>query len=192
MIESVCVYCGSSSNVGDEYKKSARDMGKCLAGQGWTTVYGGSRVGLMGMLADSALEAGGEVIGVMAENLVHYELDHKNLTEIHIVPTMHQRKQMMVDLADAFVVLPGGLGTMDEFFEVITWKQIGLHDKPIVVVNIGGYWDHLMNLIEGLGREGFMRSSYDHLMQVVDSVDAVPAALKAAPTERFDPSTKWI
>ena len=192
MIESVCVYCGSSANVDEVYKKSAVDLGQLLVTESWTTVYGGSRVGLMGLLADSALDAGGKVIGVMAENLVHYELDHKNLTEIHIVPTMHQRKQMMVDLADSFVVLPGGIGTMDEFFEVITWKQIGLHDKPIVVVNLNGYWDNLLALVEGLGKEGFMRSGHSHLFTVVDSIEGVPDALKAAPKERFDPTTKWI
>lgn len=192
MIESVCVYCGSSANVDQMYKQSAIDLGQLLVDEKWTTVYGGSRVGLMGLLADSALDAGGKVVGVMAQNLVHYELDHKNLTEIHIVPTMHQRKQMMVDLADAFVVLPGGLGTMDEFFEVITWKQIGLHDKPIVVVNLDNYWDKLVALIHGLGEKGFMRQTYDHLFSVVDSVAKVPDAIKSAPKERFDPSTKWI
>ncbi len=192
MIESVCVYCGSSANVDEIYKQSATELGQLLVKEKWTTVYGGSCVGLMGLLADSALAAGGKVVGVMAQNLVHYELDHKNLTEIHIVPTMHQRKQMMVDLADAFVVLPGGIGTMDEFFEVITWKQIGLHDKPIVVVNLDNYWDKLISLIHGLGNKGFMRQNYDHLFTVVDTVADVPDALKAAPKERFDPTTKWI
>lgn len=192
MIKSVCVYCGSSTSVDDIYKQSAVELGKCLVSEKWTTVYGGSRVGLMGTLADTALAEGGDVIGVMAENLVNYELDHKDLTEIHIVPSMHQRKQMMVDLADAFVVLPGGIGTMDEFFEVITWKQIGLHDKPIVVVNIDGYWDNLDTLVRGIGAKGFMKNDYSHLFRIIDSVEDVPEALKTAPKERFDPTTKWI
>ncbi|MEM6781762.1 MAG: TIGR00730 family Rossman fold protein [Pseudomonadota bacterium] len=192
MIESVCVYCGSSNNVDDVYKQSAIDLAQSLVKENWTTVYGGASVGLMGLLADTALEKGGQVIGVMVESLVDYELDHKNLTEIHIVPTMHQRKQKMVDLADAFVVLPGGIGTMDEFFEVITWKQIGLHDKPTVVVNIDGYWDNLTALVSGLGEKGFMRGNHSHLFTVVDTVEDVADALKAAPSERFDPSTKWI
>lgn len=192
MINSVCVYCGSSTHVDEIYKESAKELAHVLVDKDWSIVYGGSSVGLMGVLADTALERDGHVTGIMAENLVAFELDHKGLSEMHIVPTMHKRKKMMVDLADAFVILPGGIGTLDEFFEVCTWKQIGLHDKPIVVVNINGYWDSLLDLVDNIGRTGFMREKHDHLFTIVDDVASVPDAVLAAPSERFDPSTKWI
>ncbi len=192
MIKSVCVYCGSSAKAADIYKKSATELGTLLAHEGLVTVYGGASVGLMGLLADSALEAGGKVTGIMSRNLVDYEIDHKGLSEIHIVDTMHKRKQLMVDHADAFVVLPGGAGTLDEFFEVMTWKQIGLHDKPIIIVNINNYWDKMIEMLVAIGDAGFMRTDQDHLYSIVDSVTDIPNALHQAPKERFDPATKWI
>lgn len=192
MIKSVCVYCGSSSRVKDIYKKAAQRTGQTIANAGWNLIYGGAKSGLMGMTADAAMDSGGRVEGVMVESLIQYELQHDGLTQLHIVPTMHERKQKMVDLSDAFVILPGGLGTMDEFFEVITWKQIGLHAKPVIIMNIDGYWDHLDQLIDHIGEEAFMRrASKDYLYTVVDGVDKIVDAIKNADEMDYDPSGKW-
>ena len=191
-IQSVCVYCGSSARVDQVYKDAAVTLGKSIADNGWNVVYGGGRVGLMGLVADSALSAGGKVFGVIPKHIQAREIDHTELTELHIVDSMHIRKQMMVDRADAFVILAGGLGTLDEFFELLTWKQLGLHDKPIVMVNIRGYWTKMIEAIQYIADEKFMRAEDFGMFQVVDSVEEVAAAILQAPHERFDPSTKWI
>lgn len=191
-IENVCVYCGSSSKVDQVYKDAATAMGKHIAGAGWGVVYGGGRVGLMGLVADAALEAGSKVIGIIPEHIQEREVQHNDLSELHVVDTMHVRKQMMVDRSQAFVILAGGLGTLDELFELLTWKQLGLHDKPIVIVNINGYWTDMLKAIRHIAAEGFMREDDLNMFIVVDSVDKVVEAIKSAPTEKFDPSTKWI
>lgn len=191
-IKRVCVYCGSSSRVDQDYKDAAKSLGEMIAENDWGVVYGGGRVGLMGIVADSALENDAEVIGIIPEHIQEREVEHNELTELHVVDSMHTRKQMMVDKSDAFVILPGGLGTLDEFFELITWKQLGLHDMPIVVVNMKDYWTKLLDAIHNIASEGFMRQEDMDLFVVVDSVDEVPEALKNAPNEKFDPSTKWI
>lgn len=191
-IEFVCVYCGSSSRVDDVYKETAKGLGKLISSNGWGVVYGGGRVGLMGILADSALENGAKVVGIIPAHIQEREIEHTKLTELHVVDTMHVRKQMMVDRADGFVILPGGLGTLDEFFELVTWKQLGLHDKPIVVVNINGYWTKLMEAIQNIADSGFMRLEDKGLFSVVETIEEVPKAFETAPTEKFDPQTKWI
>lgn len=191
-IKSVCVYCGSSARVDQVYKDAAVELGKTIASQGWGVVYGGGRVGLMGLVADSALGAGAPVIGIIPQHIQAREIEHTDLTELHIVDSMHIRKQMMVDRADAFVILAGGLGTLDEFFELLTWKQLGLHDKPVVMVNINGYWSKMVEAIKYIADQKFMRDEDLGMFQVVNSVADVPAALTNAPHERFDPSTKWI
>ena len=191
-IKNVCVYCGSSSKVDDKFKDAARDLGVCIADQGWNVVYGGGRVGLMGIVADSALEAGSEVYGIIPEHIQSREVEHTGLTELHIVDSMHTRKQMMVDRSDAFVVLAGGLGTLDEFFELVTWKQLGLHDRPVVLVNIDGYWSGLIDTMKNIAGEGFMRSEDMGLFSVVEGISEVAEAIKTAPQARFDPTTKWI
>lgn len=191
-IKNVCVYCGSSSRVDDAYKNAATSLGKLIASEGWGVVYGGGRVGLMGLVADSALENGAPVIGIIPEHIQEREVEHTDLTELHIVDTMHVRKQMMVDKSQAFVILPGGLGTLDELFELLTWKQLGLHDKPIVIVNLNGYWSKLIESVKNIAGEGFMREEDLGLFIVVDAPEDVPEALKNAPTEKFDPTTKWI
>lgn len=190
--QNICVYCGSSSRVDDVYKQQAVKLGKIIADKGWGVVYGGGRVGLMGLVADSALENGAPVIGIIPSHIQEREVEHNDLTELHIVDTMHVRKQMMVDKSQAFVILAGGLGTLDELFELLTWKQLGLHDKPIVIVNIEGYWTKLLDSIEHIASVGFMRSEDLKLFLVVDNVDQVPEALDNAPIEKFDPTTKWI
>jgi uncharacterized protein (TIGR00730 family) len=191
-MENICVYCGSSSRVNDVYKTAAKELGQLIAAQGWGVVYGGGRVGLMGIVADSALSAGAKVVGVIPSHIQQREIEHTDLTELHIVDSMHTRKQMMVDRADGFVILAGGLGTLDEFFELLTWKQLGLHDKPVVVVNVNGYWTGMIETIHHIASEGFMREGDKDLFVVVNSVAEVPKALNCAPTEKFDPQTKWI
>lgn len=191
-IQNVCVYCGSSSRVDQAYKDAAMTLGQDIAAQGWGVVYGGGRVGLMGLVADSALDKGAKVIGIIPEHIQAREIEHNEITELHVVDSMHTRKQMMVDKSQAFVILPGGLGTLDEFFELITWKQLGLHDKPIVVVNLNGYWTDLLSCVDNIADVGFMRQEDKDLFVVVDKVEDVAQAIKNAPNEKFDPSTKWI
>lgn len=191
-IKSVCVYCGSSARVDQVYKDAAVELGRTLAANKWDLVYGGGRVGLMGLVADSALSAGSKVVGIIPQHIQAREIEHTDLTELHVVDSMHIRKQMMVDRGDAFVILAGGLGTLDEFFEILTWKQLGLHDKPVVMVNINGYWTKMVEAIKHIADQKFMRAEDLTMFQVVDSVAEVPAALNEAPHERFDPSSKWI
>ena len=191
-ITNVCVYCGSSSKVDEAFKTAATTLGGLIASEGWGVVYGGGRVGLMGLVADSALTAGGNVTGIIPSHIEEREVQHDELTELHVVDTMHVRKQMMVDKSQAFVILPGGLGTLDELFELLTWKQLGLHDKPIVIVNMKGYWERLLSAVQNIADEGFMRQDDLKMFIVVEDVKDVPEALKNAPSEKFDPTTKWI
>lgn len=191
-IRSVCVFCGAASRVDPLYHQAARDTGAAIAEAGWTLVYGGSKTGTMGSLADGALAAKGRVVGFIPHHLHEREQQHPGLTECHVVDSMHERKQRMVDSSDAFVVLPGGFGTLDEFFENITWRQLGLHDKPIVIVNLGGFWTHAIELIKTLQIHNFIREDHLQLCQTVDSVDQIVPALKSSPNVRFDPNAKWI
>lgn len=191
-IKTICVYCGSSIRVSQSYKDNAARLGELLGQNDYDVVYGGGNVGLMGITATSALDNGADVIGIIPTHLSERETAHKHLTELHTVETMHERKQMMVDRADAFVIMPGGLGTMDEFFEIFTWWQLGLHDKPIIIINVDGYWTPLLDLVQNIATEGFCsQSDYDHLI-VLDKTDDIIEALKTAPVEKNDPKTKWI
>lgn len=191
-ITSVCVFCGAAARIDPKFHDLARETGALIARQGWTLVYGGSQTGTMGTLADGALAAQGKVVGYIPRHLEERELQHLGITECHVVETMHERKKKMVDRADAFVILPGGFGTLDEFFENITWRQIGLHDKPIVIVNPGGFWNHLLDLMKNLEATGFIRPENLSLYQVVEDIEQIPAALAAAAEVRFDPNAKWI
>ncbi len=191
-IEFVCVYCGSSNRVDQIYKDSAVALGETIAAEGWGVVYGGGRVGLMGLVADSALQAGSKVVGIIPKHIEAREVQHTEMTELHVVDSMHIRKQILVDRADAFVILAGGLGTLDEFFELLTWKQLGMHDKPIVMVNINGYWTKMVEAIHYIADQKFMRDEDFGMFRVVENVSDVAVALENAPYERFDPSTKWI
>ncbi len=155
----VAVFLGSSVGSRPEYAAAAAGLGKCLAEAGTGLVYGGASVGLMGVLADAALAAGGEVIGVIPEHVFSAELAHQGLTRLEVVASMHERKARMAELADAFAALPGGLGTLDELFEILTWRQIGLHAKPIVLVDVNGFWDRLAELVDALADEGFVAES---------------------------------
>lgn len=191
-IHSVCVYCGSSNRVDEKFKQAARALGKILAAEGLHLVYGGGHVGLMGIVADTVLDGGGKVTGVIPSHIADKEVAHGGLSELRIVDTMHERKQIMVDLSDAFIILPGGLGTMDEFFEIFTWWQLGLHDKPIIIVNIDGYWDPLLLLIDSIITHKFGRESDREYICVISEVDGIIEALENAPREKVSPKTKWI
>jgi uncharacterized protein (TIGR00730 family) len=152
----VCVYCGSSDGANPVYRNAAKELGRSLASNGFELVYGGSSVGLMGSLADAALQAGGRVIGVRPNWLFKDEPSHTGLTELHEVSSMHERKRLMVELSDAFVVLPGGFGTFDELLEIVSWAQLGLHHKPILAVDVDGFWTPLFELIQRGERSGFI------------------------------------
>jgi len=180
-LSSVCVYCGASSRVADVHKEAAHALGDGLARRGIRMVYGGGRVGLMGIAADAAIAAGGEVVGIIPEHIQSAEVEHTGLTELHVVDSMHTRKRMMVERSDAFVILPGGLGTLDEAFEILTWKQLQLHDKPIVIADVDGYWRPLLGLIDHMVAQGFARIDRSTLYRVADHVDAVFEALGAMP-----------
>lgn len=165
-MKSVCVYCGSSQSVQEVWFETARSLGRAVASRGLTLVYGGARVGLMGALAGAALEQGGRVIGVVPQALVEREVAHNGLTELHVVESMHDRKALMAQLSDAFIALPGGFGTLDELFEILTWALLGFHDKPILLLNQDGYYDHLLAFLERARNEGFVRPSHLALLRV--------------------------
>jgi hypothetical protein len=153
---SVCVYCGSRFGNQPEYEAAARELGRLVGRNGWQLVYGGGNVGLMGVVADAAIESGARVVGVIPESLMKREVGHRGLTELHVVQTMHQRKQIMAERADMFVALPGGIGTFEELFEVWTWHQLGYHDKPIGLLNVAGYYDLFLGFMSQTAEAGFL------------------------------------
>ncbi|MGB0123773.1 MAG: TIGR00730 family Rossman fold protein [Silvibacterium sp.] len=162
----ICVFCGSGDGARPEYLATARELGRKIAESGFGLIYGGATIGAMGAIADAALAAGGEVVGVIPDVIMDREIGHRGLTELHIVRTMHERKALMASRADAFVALPGGYGTMDEFIEIVTWAQLGIHSKPCVLVNVGGYYDGLLGFFDAAVREGFIRAENRGLVQV--------------------------
>lgn len=162
----VAVYCGSASPADPVYIESASNVGRSLAERGIGVVYGGGKLGLMGAVADSALKAGGEVIGVIPQALVNAEVAHRGLTELHVVQTMHERKALFTDLADGFVNLPGGTGTMDELWEALSWAQLGYHADPIGLLNVAGYYDKLVDFWVHMGQVGFVRPQHQGLLLV--------------------------
>ncbi|HEY0396661.1 MAG TPA: TIGR00730 family Rossman fold protein [Candidatus Elarobacter sp.] len=170
----VCVYCGSSAGYDPRFAALARELGAALARAGIGVVYGGGRVGLMGAVADAALEAGGEVIGIIPRFLEEREVAHSGV-DLRVVESMHERKQLMADLSDAFVALPGGFGTFEEFFEIVTWVQLHLIDAPCILANAGGYFDPLIALIDGATAKGFIS---DRNRAIVESYDDVAAVVK--------------
>src|SRR6266478_3177877 len=176
-IRRLCVYCGSSGAVDEEYREAARELGARLAAARIGLVYGGGRVGLMGLLADAVLVAGGNVTGIIPSHLRDAEMAHHGVTELVVVDSMHERKRLMAERADAFAILPGGIGTLDETFEIVSWKQLRLHDKPILLVDIGGYWAPLRALLDHIIDEGFARPQTRPLLRVVPSISALMTAL---------------
>ncbi|WP_295647183.1 TIGR00730 family Rossman fold protein [uncultured Methylibium sp.] len=170
---SLCVYCGSRVGLDDAHAAAARALGRIVGGRGWRLVYGGGSVGLMGVAADAALAAGAEVVGVIPQSLVAREVEHRDLTELIVVETMHQRKQAMAERADAFIALPGGIGTLEELFEVWTWRQLGYHDQPIGLLNTAGYYDPLLAFMRRSVDAGFVSAETVAMLEV----DTDPAAL---------------
>ncbi|HEX2729884.1 MAG TPA: TIGR00730 family Rossman fold protein [Rubrobacteraceae bacterium] len=188
-MKSICIFCGSRPGADPAYAEAAETLGRTLAESGVTLVYGGGHVGLMGVVADAALAAGGEVVGVMPKALVEREIAHGTLTKLHVVGSMHERKALMADLAEGFIALPGGTGTLEEFFEVLTWAQLGEHSKPCGLLNTGGYYDPLLTVFDHMVERGFV--SVDHRRLVL--VEADPAALLDAFARYSPPRTvKWI
>jgi uncharacterized protein (TIGR00730 family) len=181
-IRSLCLYCGSAEGRNALFRDAAAEFGALLAERGIRLVYGGGHVGLMGVAADAALAKGGTVVGVIPQFLIDAESGHRGVTELVVVSSMHERKQRMFELADGFVILPGGLGTLDEMIEIVTWKQLGLHDKPIVLLDIDGYWGTLIGLIEKVIAAGFAKPAVTGLFTAVRSVaEVLPAMAAAAP-----------
>ncbi|MFV1884197.1 MAG: TIGR00730 family Rossman fold protein [Balneola sp.] len=170
-MKNICVYCGSRKPGNENISRQARLLGEGIASRNWSIVYGGGKVGMMGIVADGALEKGGDVIGVIPTHLKEKEVAHLGLTKLHETQDMHTRKALMESLSDAFVVLPGGFGTLDEFFEILTWRQLGIHRKPIFLINIDGYFDGLMQFVKGALSEDFIRDEAVALFSVVQSVD---------------------
>ena len=169
----LAVYCGSASPADPVYIESARAVGRSFAERGIGLVYGGGRLGLMGAVADAALEAGGEVIGIIPQALVDADVAHRGLTELHVCRTMHERKQAFTDLSDGFVTLPGGTGTMDELWEALSWAQLGYHAKPVGVLNVAGFYDGLVAFAAKMGEVGFIRPQHQGLMIVDTSLDGL-------------------
>ncbi|MGV3613792.1 MAG: TIGR00730 family Rossman fold protein [Fimbriimonas sp.] len=186
---SLCVFCGSSFGNNPLYRLMAIVVGRTLAARGIRLVYGGGRIGLMGTLADAALAAGGDVVGVIPQHLMAKEVGHTGLPDLRIVETMHERKALMAGLADGFIALPGGFGTFEELFEILTWSQLGLHPKPFGLLNAAGFYTPLLALLDHATAEGFIRPVHRELVLVGDTIDALLEAFEAfVPPD--DP--KWV
>lgn len=185
-IGSVCVYCGASPGARPEFSDAAKELGRRIAGIGATLVYGGGNVGLMGVVADSALRAQGSVIGVIPQSLVDREVAHLEVTELKVVTTMHERKAMMETLSDVFIAMPGGFGTLDELFEILTWSQLGFHNKPIGLFNVAGYFDMLVRFMDEAVSQKFVRPEHRDLIVV----DTDPARLLATLAQKHAAQAK--
>jgi uncharacterized protein (TIGR00730 family) len=183
----VCVFCGSSSGTGTAYLEAAREVGRTLAERGIDIVYGGAGVGTMGELADAALAAGGQVVGVIPRSLVDWEVAHGGLTEQHVVTNLHERKALMARLSDAFIALPGGAGTLDELFETWTWAQLGLHTKPVGLLDVKGYFQPMVQFLDHMVAEGFLRQPYRDMLIIEPEI--APLLDRCATYQA--PSYKW-
>ncbi len=185
----LCVFLGSNAGHRADYAEAAVALGTLLAREGIGLVYGGASVGLMGRLADAALAAGGEVIGVIPRGILEREVAHKGLADLRVVGSMHERKALMAELADGFVALPGGVGTLEELFEVWTWAQLGSHEKPCALLNVAGYYDRLLGFLDHVVGEGFMRAAHRDMLLVADEPSALLARLR---DYRAPQVVKWI
>lgn len=177
----ICVFCGSSPGNDPAYAETARDLGQLLVKNGIGLVYGGAKVGLMGILADSVLAAGGEVYGVIPMSLRSREVAHDRLTELFVVESMHARKTMMAHLSDAFMALPGGWGTLEETFEITTWTQLGYHDKPIGMINVNGYYDRIIDFVKHAVEEGFLKPEYQKILHFANTPQQMLEVMSNAP-----------
>lgn len=185
----VCVFCGSKAGKGEHYRQAAAQLGRLLADNGHTLVFGGGSVGLMGVLADAVLEANGHVIGVIPKRLATKELLHPGVPDMRQVDDMHARKALMAELSDAFIALPGGYGTLEEFFEIVTWAQLGIHRKPIGLLNVAGYFDPLVTLIDHAVEEGFIKPKHRGLIVVESRPDAL---LKQLTVHHMPRVRQWL
>jgi uncharacterized protein (TIGR00730 family) len=177
---SICLYGGASDAVPGTHLDAARRLGRLCAERGLSVIFGGGRVGMMGAVADGALEVGGEVIGIIPKHLEDVEVGHQGVTRLEVVDSMHVRKMRMFDLSDAFCSLPGGLGTLDETFEIMTWRQLGLHDKPVFALDLEGYWAPLKSLLDHQANTGYVRPQHRDILQFVPDADALMQALDDA------------
>ena len=189
-LKRICVFCGSSIGARPAYRQAAQHLGELLAERGIGVVFGGGCIGLMGVVADAALSKGGEVIGIIPESLVRREVGHRGVTKLHIVETMHQRKALMADLSDAFIALPGGYGTLEEFCEAVTWSQLGIQQKPCGLLNIEKYWDGLLAVLDHAVDEGFVRPENSQLVLVAQTPEwMVERLLEWRPPAHIE---KWL
>lgn len=188
-MKSICVYCGSSFGKNPQYKEAAKLLGKTLSQRNLALVYGGASVGLMGETADSVLENGGQAIGVIPQAIEKKEISHKGLTELHVVGSMHERKAKMAELSDGFIALPGGLGTFEELFEILTWAQLGFHAKPCGVLNINGYFDKLIEFVDHAVNEAFIKEIHRDLLIVESDPNKLLDAFSVYKPQKID---KWI
>lgn len=188
-MKSVCVFCGSSPGASPAYAEAAAHLGRTLAGRGLTLVYGGGHVGLMGVVADAALGAGGRVVGVIPEALEAKELAHRGLTDLRVVGSMHERKALMSELADGFIAMPGGIGTLEELFEAWTWSQLGIQRKPCGLLNAAGYYDHLLAFLDHVTAERFLAPGHRAMVLVDDDTGRLLDRLAAY---RHPPVEKWL
>ncbi len=188
-IRSLCIYCGSNPGNRPEYLDQARAFGRMLAQRGIRMVYGGASIGIMGAVADAVLAEGGQVVGVIPQSLVDREVAHSGLTELIVTSSMHERKARMADLSDAFVALPGGIGTLEEIFEIWTWSQLGLHAKPCGLLNIAGYYDTLERFLDETVANGFLRTGHRSMLLSADSGEALLEGF-----EQYTPQSvvKWV
>lgn len=188
-MKSITVFCGSNSGFRNEYAEAARTLAQLLAENNIRLVYGGGNVGLMGVIADEVMRAGGEVVGIIPESLDNREVGHRGITELRVVGSMHERKAQMAELADGFIAMPGGIGTFEEFFEILTWAQLGFHEKPCAVLNIAGYYDGLLALCDNAVSEGFVRQAHREL--ILEDSDPEKLLVKMR-NFKPQPLTKWI
>lgn len=188
-MKSILVYCGANQGKNPAYKEAAQALGKQLVKNNIKLVFGGGSVGLMGIVADTMLEAGGHVIGVIPDFLIKMEVGHKGLTELHTVESMHERKALMEKMSDGIIAIPGGFGTIDELFEILTWAQLGLHEKPIGILNVNGFYDFLLKQLEVMIQEGFLKQESRDLLLVSNNIEDLLQQM-----ENFKPSPhkKWL
>jgi len=172
-MDSICVFCGSRDGNNPAYLEAARETGAAIARRGWRLVFGGGHVGIMGALADAALAQGGEVVGVIPRALLAREIAHPDISQLHVVTSMHRRKALMSSLSDGFLSLPGGFGTLEEFFETLTWAQLGMHDKPCALLDVAGFWDPLLAMLAASAAEGFVTADHLELILADTNIDAL-------------------
>ena len=188
-MRNICVFCGSQSGTDLRYRQAAIELGGLLAQRGHGLVYGGGHVGLMGVIADTVLEAGGSVTGVIPRPMTERELAHETVTKLYVVSSMHERKALMASLSDAFIALPGGYGTLEELFEVIAWAQLGIHRKPIGLLNVAGYFDALLSLVDHMIGEGFIKTKYRGLFVTAEQPQALLDALQR---HQMPATRRWL